>query len=61
MHDYLRAVGFSKVQHKRDLQRLLDMVMEALTVNLLQIAAARSMQRSVEILCPMQASRCVVK
>ena len=27
MHDYLRAVGFSKVQHKRDLQRLLDMVM----------------------------------
>ena len=25
MHDYLRAVGFSKVQHKRDLQRLLDM------------------------------------
>ena len=26
MHDYLRAVGFSKVQHKRDLQRLLDMV-----------------------------------
>ena len=62
MHDYLRAVGFSKVQHKRDLQRLLDMVMgEALTVNLLQIAAARSMQRSVEILCQMQASRCVVK
>ena len=57
MHDYLRAVGFSKVQHKRDLPRLLDMVM----VNLLQIAAARSMQRSVEILCPMQASRCVVK
>lgn len=27
MHDYLRAVGFSKIQHKRELQRLLDMVM----------------------------------
>lgn len=27
MHDYLRAVGFSKVRHKKDLQRLLDMVM----------------------------------
>ena len=27
MHEYLRAVGVSKVQHKRDLQRLLDMVM----------------------------------
>lgn len=27
MHDYLRAVGFSKIQNKRELQRLLDMVM----------------------------------
>ena len=24
MHDYLRAVGFSKVQKKRDLQRMID-------------------------------------
>lgn len=27
MHDYLRAVGFSKIRHKRELQHLLDMVM----------------------------------
>ena len=27
MHDYLRAVGFSKISQKRELQRLLDMVM----------------------------------
>jgi hypothetical protein len=27
MHDYLRAVGFSQIRHKRELQRLLDMVM----------------------------------
>ncbi len=39
MHDYLRAVGFSKVQHKRDLQ--LDWIWswEALTVSLRPAAA----------------------
>lgn len=26
MHDYLRAVGFSKVTHRRDLKQILDMV-----------------------------------
>ena len=61
MHDYLRAVGFSKVQHKRDLQRLLDMVMGSPDSEFASDCGARSMQRSVEILCQMQASRCVVK
>ena len=58
MHDYLRAVGFSKVQHKRDLQRLLDMVMGSPDS---EFASSCRMRRSAVILYQMPGLRYAVK